>query len=90
MLDYVDCNIQAYILYVINADNALLFYKLYMIILVCTALHNAFVFYEALYHKRFFSVCCSSYTLFDAKCILLVYYVAKYIVFNYFIPRLPE
>ena len=59
---------------------------LYMIILVHTALHKAFIFYEALYHKRFFSVCCSSYALFDAKCILLVYYVARYIIFNYFIP----
>ena len=38
--------------------------------------------------KSFFSVCCSWYTLFDVKCILLVYlyYIAKYIVFNYFIP----
>ena len=35
--------------------------------------------------KSFFSVCCSSYTSFDVKCILLVYYIAKYIVFNYFI-----
>ena len=41
MLDYVDCNIQAYILYVINADNTILFYMLYMIILVCIALHTA-------------------------------------------------
>ena len=44
MLDYIDCNIQAYILYEINANNTILFYMLYMIILVCTALHKAFVF----------------------------------------------
>ena len=44
MLDYIDCNIQAHILYVINADNTILYYTLYMIILVCTALHKAFVF----------------------------------------------
>ena len=54
MLDDVDCNIQTYILYVINADNTILFYMLYMIILVCTALHKTFVFHEALYHKSFF------------------------------------
>ena len=32
MLDYVDCNIQAYILYVINAVNTILYYTLYMIL----------------------------------------------------------
>ena len=44
-------------------------------------------FHEALYYKSFFLVCFSSYTLSNVKCILLVYlyYIAKYIVFNYFI-----
>ena len=73
MLDYVDCNIQAYILYVINADNTILFYMLYMIILVCTALHKTFVFYK-------FVVASIHYLM------LNVYYIVKYIVFNYFIP----
>ena len=54
MLDYIDCNIQAYVLYVINENNAILYYTLYMIILVYTALHKAFVFYESLYHTSFF------------------------------------
>ena len=71
MLDYVDCNIPAYMLYVINADNTVLFYTLYMIILVCTALYKAFVFYEVLHHKNFFLVCCSSYTF----CLMMVYYL---------------
>ena len=44
MLDYIDCNIQAYILYVINANYSILYYMLYMIILVYTALHKAFAF----------------------------------------------
>ena len=44
MLDYIDCNIQAYILYVINTDNTILYYTLYMIILAYTALHKACFF----------------------------------------------
>ena len=83
MLDYIDCNIQAHILYVINADNTILYYTLYIIILVYTSLHKAFCFfYEVLYHTSFFSVCCSSYTFLFDDGILLVYYIAKYIVFN--------
>ena len=54
MLDYVDCNIQAHILYVINADNTILYYTLYMIILVCAALHKAFVFSVRCYIIRAF------------------------------------
>ena len=51
----LDCNIQAHILYVINANNTILYYTLYMIILVYTALHKAFsFFYEVLYHTSFF------------------------------------
>ena len=71
----------------INADNTILFYTLYMIILVYTALHKAFVFHEALYYKSFFLVVIARIHLFDVKCISLVYlyYIAKYIVFNYFI-----
>ena len=84
MLDYIQCNIQAYILYVINANNTILFYMLYMIISVCISLHNAFVFfYEALYHTSFFSVSRSYYTfLFDGILLVYLYYTAKYIVFN--------
>ena len=85
MLDYVDCNIQDYILYMINIDYTILFYMLYMIILVCAALHKAFVFYEALYHKSFSQFCGSSYTfLFDDGILLVyLYYIVKYIVCNY-------
>ena len=54
MLDYIGCNIQAYILYVINADNNILYYTLYIIILVCTALHKAFVFSMRHYITRAF------------------------------------
>ena len=84
MLHYVDCNIQTYILYVINANSTILYYTLYMILFVCTSLHKAFVFfYEALYHKSFFSVCCSSYTFcFDGILVVYLYYIAKYMVFN--------
>ena len=75
MLDYVDCNIQAYILYNINANNTILFYMLYMIILVCTLLHKAFCFSMRLYITRaFFSVYCSYYTF----CLMIVYYLYIY------------
>ena len=82
MLDYIDCNIQAHILYVINAT--ILFYTLCIIILVCTALHKAFVFYEALYHEASFLVLLYLlYILFDDGILLVyLYYIAKYIVFN--------
>ena len=87
MLDYINCNIQAHILYVINANNTIQYYTLYMILLVYTALHKAFVFfYEVFYHTSFLFVV---YILFDDG-ILLVYHIAKYILFNYFRFRLPE
>ena len=60
-----------------------------MIILVYTALHKAFVFYEVLYHTRFFSQFVVARIHFVDDGILLVYYIAKYIVFNYFHFRLP-
>ena len=71
MLDYIDCNIQAYILYVINANNTML----YMIILVCTSLREAFCFSMRHYITRaFFSVCCGYYTF----CLMMVYYLYIY------------
>ena len=71
-------------LYVIN--NAIPFYTLYVIIIVYTALYKDIVFMRRYITKAFLS-CCSSYTLLNVKCISLVYlyYIAKYIVFNYFI-----
>ena len=37
MLDYIDCNIQAHILYVMNANNTILYYTiLYYIMLYYT------------------------------------------------------
>ena len=54
MLDYIDCNIPAHI-YVINANSTILYYTLYMIILVYTALHEAFVFSMRHYIARAFS-----------------------------------
>ena len=84
MLDYMDCNIQAHTLYVINANITILFYMLYMIILVCTSLHKAFCFSMRHYITlAFFSVCCSYYyILFDGILLVYLYYIAKYIVFN--------
>ena len=68
MLDY---DIQPHIL-----DNSKLYYMLYMIILVYTALNNAFVVFMRCYITRAFSVCCSYYTfLFE-----LVYYCKIYSV----------
>ena len=67
----------------IICDKCKLYYTLYMIILVYAGLHKAFVvFYEALYHTSFFvSLLQLVYILFDDG-ILLVYYIAKYIVIN--------
>ena len=74
MLDYIQCNIQAYILYVINANNTILFYMLYMIILVCTSLHKAFFFSMRHYITRAFS----QYVVASIHFCLMVYYLYIY------------
>ena len=55
---------------------------LYVIILAYTVFTQRYCFHEALYYKASFTTI-TSYTF----CISLVYlyYIAKYIVFNYFI-----
>ena len=40
MLDYVDCNMPAYMLYVINADNTILFYTILYVIYDNISLHS--------------------------------------------------
>ena len=60
-----------------------------MIILVYTALHKAFVFSMRCYITLAFCLLYLVYILFD-DAILLVYYIAKYILFNYFRFRLPD
>ena len=75
MLDYIDCNIPAHILYVINANSTILYYTLYMIILVYTALHKAFVFSMRHYIARDFSQFVVARIHF---CLMMVYYLYIY------------
>ena len=87
MLDYIYCNIQVYILYVINENNTI-----HYVIYDNISLHSitqSFVFSMRCYITRAFCLLYLVHILFDDG-ILLVYYIAKYILFNYFRFRLPD
>ena len=61
MLDFIDCNIQAHILYVINANNTIIIlYVIYDNISLHSITQSFLLFSMRCYITRaFFSVCCS-------------------------------
>ena len=75
MLDYINCNIQAHILCVINANNTILFLYVIYDNSSLHALHKAFVFLMGIISHELFSQFVVARIHF---CLMMVYYLYIY------------